>query len=120
GAEERADHGPVQLLSDQGQVDELGESRLQLVADLVADVRAERREMGRGCDRSHVLSSPRSGIANFGQSTEENAKPRYRAAHDTCRCRALSVNQVREDPQRSANPPPAPRGSSPTPPEPPR
>ena len=41
--EQRADDVPVQLLADEGQVDQLDERRLQLVADLVALVVTERR-----------------------------------------------------------------------------
>ena len=47
---------PVQLLADEGEVDQLDERRLQLVADLMAVVFVERRQMRLTRDRCHLSS----------------------------------------------------------------
>ena len=53
GAEVRTDDGPVQLLTDEGQVDQLDQRCLELTADLVSLVPAEWRQMRRGGSRGH-------------------------------------------------------------------
>jgi len=61
----------VELLSDQRQVDELDECRLQLVAGLTAVVFVECRQVGFERDRCHLSSFEiRSGAATSGRSSQ--------------------------------------------------
>jgi hypothetical protein len=52
-----AHDAPVQLLAREGQVEQVDERRLQLAPGLLAQVRLDAREMGRGGCGGHVGSS---------------------------------------------------------------
>jgi pyruvate kinase len=64
GSEQRPDNAPVELLADQGQVEQLDERGLQLMSDLLSLMGAEGRQMCATGGRSHRLPFNRGGWAH--------------------------------------------------------
>ena len=90
--EQRSDHGPVQLLADQREVDELVQGRLEHVADLLVLVRLV--EDGRCVDVAiEAIGS------SLGRSSDAASQRLQRGAEHHVRCRLPQHRRRRQPPR---------------------